>query len=167
MKISGIYCITNKLTGDKYIGSSINIKRRFIRHKTELRHNKHGNIILQRAYNKYSEAAFYFGIVEICDNIIEREQIYIYTDEFSYNICRIAGSPGSRPCSAETRAKLSAANKGKKHSEETKARMSAAGKGKPVWNRDGRKHSAETIAKIRASKQERDILRYLKREEII
>ena len=47
--------------------------------------------------------------------------------------------------SEATRAKISAANKGRKHSEETRAKMSAA--------RRGRKHTPESIAKIRAAKQ--------------
>lgn len=61
------------------------------------------------------------------------------------------GQPGPRP-SAETRAKLSAAQTGntkmlgRTHSPETKAKMRAAA--------EGRKHSAETRAKISASVKE-------------
>lgn len=144
MRISGIYCITNKITGDRYIGSSVNINRRFKKHRTELRHNKHSNPILQRAFNKYGEDAFYFGIVEICENIIEREQQYLDTKEFKYNICEIAGSPGSRPCSEETRAKLritSSKRKGFKLSLEAR-RNQSIGK---MSNRNKPRKAVESI----------------------
>lgn len=36
-KISGVYKITNKITGDFYIGSSKNIKRRWYSHKCPYR----------------------------------------------------------------------------------------------------------------------------------
>ena len=55
------------------------------------------------------------------------------------------GGDGVDNSSSETRAKLSAANKGKKTSPETRAKLSAAMKGK--------KHSPETIAKISAAKK--------------
>ncbi|MFW6122530.1 MAG: GIY-YIG nuclease family protein [Petrotogales bacterium] len=52
-KISGIYniiCLPNQKV---YIGSSNNIYRRYYLHLYELRKNKHTNIHLQRAFNKY------------------------------------------------------------------------------------------------------------------
>ena len=36
-----------------YIGSTNNFKFRFYNHRLDLRKNKHGNQILQRAWNKY------------------------------------------------------------------------------------------------------------------
>lgn len=50
------------------------------------------------------------------------------------------------PHSAEAKAKISAANKGRKHTEEAKAKIGAANKGKLL----GRKRSEETKAKIAA-----------------
>lgn len=52
--------------------------------------------------------------------------------------------------SNETRAKMSAARKGKKLSDETRAKMSAVRKGKSN-GREGKKHSPETIEKMRAT----------------
>lgn len=59
------------------------------------------------------------------------------------------GRPGSRH-SAETRAKLAAANKGKKHSAETRGKLSAANSGSknPMY---GKPRSAEQRAKIAAA----------------
>lgn len=51
---SGIYKLISKLKPDMfYIGSSINIKNRFGRHKSNLKTNKHDNPILQNHVNKY------------------------------------------------------------------------------------------------------------------
>lgn len=55
MKISGVYLIFNRANKKKYVGSSINVYRRFKEHKTGLSKNKHNNRFLQFAWNKYSE----------------------------------------------------------------------------------------------------------------
>ena len=62
----GVYKIINLKTKDLYIGSSIQIEKRFLRHKKDLRNNKHHSIILQRAWNKYKEENFKFEIIEEC-----------------------------------------------------------------------------------------------------
>lgn len=68
-KISGIYCIENKMNHKKYIGQSININNRFSAHKSELRKGVHDNIHLQYAWNKYGEQSFEFYIIKKVDNI--------------------------------------------------------------------------------------------------
>lgn len=75
----GIYKIENIINGKKYIGSSINIDKRFYRHKNDLINNKHNNIHLQRDFNKYSLDDFKFECIEICDvnNIKKIEQKYL------------------------------------------------------------------------------------------
>jgi group I intron endonuclease len=52
-KSIGIYKITNIVTNKLYVGSSIDIKRRKYEHIRLLKNNKHNNIHLQNAYNKY------------------------------------------------------------------------------------------------------------------
>jgi len=37
MKIAGIYCITNKINGKQYIGSSIDLNARWKKHLSSLR----------------------------------------------------------------------------------------------------------------------------------
>ena len=49
---SGVYQITNKVTGKFYIGSAVNFRKRWNTHKSCLRNNKHANKHLQRAWNK-------------------------------------------------------------------------------------------------------------------
>lgn len=75
----GIYNIVNKTNGKKYIGSSRNIQSRWSKHKSLLRHNKHENIKLQNAWNKYGEEMFEFIIVEECefDVLLDVEQKYL------------------------------------------------------------------------------------------
>lgn len=74
----GIYCIT--INDKKYIGSSINIKRRLIQHKSDLNNNRHCNKILQNLYNKYSSIKFEVLEYLSLDNLSElhiKEKEYI------------------------------------------------------------------------------------------
>lgn len=74
----GIYCIT--IHDKKYIGSSINIKRRLIQHKSDLINNRHCNKILQNLYNKYSNIKFEVLEYLSLDNLSElhiKEKEYI------------------------------------------------------------------------------------------
>ena len=88
LEISGIYIITNKINGNRYIGSSNNIRRRLWKHRSLLRHNKHENSHLQNAWNKYTENNFIYSILEICEikNLLDREQYYIDLLKPEYNI---------------------------------------------------------------------------------
>lgn len=67
LKVSGIYCIENKINNKTYIGSSKNLYQRLLKHFALLRHNKHENAHLQSAWNKYGEESFEWFILELCD----------------------------------------------------------------------------------------------------
>jgi group I intron endonuclease len=158
MILSGIYRIKNIITNDCYVGSSVNIERRWKEHKNALKANCHDNQYIQNAYNKYGIDAFKYEILEICpvEYIIEREQERIDTGAFKFNISLIAAKPPDRTgkkLSDETKEKIGAGNKGKasnragcKLSAETRAKMSAASKGHT--RNKGRKLSEETKAKL-------------------
>lgn len=77
----GIYCIKNKVNEKYYIGStSTTFEERWKTHKWELKNNRHGNSLLQRAWNKYGEDNFEFSIIEIIDDkrdILTIEQLYL------------------------------------------------------------------------------------------
>ena len=90
----GIYKIQSKTSNNCYIGSSINIKKRWDRHLYDLRRNKHHSIILQRAWDKYGEKDFEFSILEECTehNLLIREQHYLDSLLPMYNICSFAGN---------------------------------------------------------------------------
>lgn len=166
--ICGIYRIKNLLDGKCYIGSSVNIHRRWAGHRSELKRNKHHSLYLQRSWNKHGSDNFVFEIIELCDKskLIEREQHYIDTENPVYNTvpfamtcAGISQSPQARiknslahigntnACeymrSPEGRNKFSKIHKGKFVSTETRKKISDA--------QIGRKASEETRAKMRAS----------------
>jgi len=167
---SGIYQIENQVNGKRYIGSAVNLRRRWQHHLSALRSGRHYNIHLQRAFDKYSESAFAFIILEQIEDIeqlILCEQRYLDMLKPAYNIAPTAGSRLGVQCSTETLTKMSAAqtgernpNYGKHPSEETRAKQSAAqageqnsmhgrtGKQCPMY---GKHHSTETRAKISAA----------------
>ena len=93
MKISGIYKITNTVTGDFYIGSSKNIKSRWTDHKCPSRWNEHPNNQMYIDMRKYGVDKFEFQIlaeVEI-DKLKETEQQFIEALKPIYNNYRAKG----------------------------------------------------------------------------
>ena len=76
MTKSGIYKITNEVTGKFYIGSSKDIDQRIAEHKMMLNNNKHVNVILQRSWNKHGREKFSFTVLEECrpEQCIERDK---------------------------------------------------------------------------------------------
>lgn len=110
---SGVYIIRNLVNGKVYIGSSIDIDKRFKSHIKQLENNQHQSKF-QRAWNKYGKRNFQFDVLELLsfnnDNInefklklLEREQHFLDSilfasekskkfNKLGYNICRIAGS---------------------------------------------------------------------------
>lgn len=76
---SGVYKITNKVTGKCYIGSSFEVYQRFVNHWYCLQHNKHTNNYLQNSWNKHGYTNFSFELLEECDECImfDRERWWI------------------------------------------------------------------------------------------
>jgi group I intron endonuclease len=148
MATVGIYKIRNKLNGKFYIGSSVDISRRFSHHQLDLSKNKHDNPHLQNAWNKYGGENFEFEIVRLCSkiNLLSEEQKDLDSSVGTaecYNIRENAKCPVA-PGSKRPRwvvEKISSAQKGKpRWTEEQKRQMSI--------DRKGRKHSPETISKF-------------------
>lgn len=88
MKISGIYKITNLETNEYYIGSSINIKKRWTEHKCPCHWKRYPNNKLYIAFQQYGLDKFSFEILEETDNLREREQYYIDLLKPIYNNIR-------------------------------------------------------------------------------
>ncbi len=172
----GIYKIVCFPTGKFYIGSTANLRERWRHHCKELRANRHGNLYLQHAWNKYGEGTFDFEIIELVMpwSLLDREQYWLdklqpYNRDIGFNIAQQANTPSPTP---EVRAKISAAHKGKSrapHSSETRAKISAAHRGKKraplsaetraklslalVGNKNnlGHRHTSEAKAKVSAA----------------
>jgi group I intron endonuclease len=143
---SGIYKITNIKNNKFYIGSAINISRRWYEHKNNLKYNRHCNRILQNSFNKYGYENFIYEVLEYVDdinNLILREQYWFDLLNPTFNIAKIAGNSLGIKHSEETKKKISELKKGIKLSEEHKKKIGIASK-----NRKRKKHSEETRKKI-------------------
>ena len=133
---SGIYKITNKVTGEFYIGSSVDLYRRLNAHRFRLAGGYHINSHLQNAWNKYGADGFSFETVLYCDieSLLYYEQVLLDGLKSTYNIAKIAGKPMlGRKHTEEAKRKISEAftgalspNFGKHFSDETKRKMSEA-----------------------------------------
>src|SRR6266699_1664035 len=133
---SGIYRITCIPTSKFYIGSAVNLYHRRVCHFNDLQHGTHRNSRLQRAWNKYGPDAFTFEVLELIliPFLLEREQYWFdklqpFGDK-GFNLDRIAGSRIGSEVSPATRAKLRAANLGRKDSEETISKRANAIRGR-------------------------------------
>ena len=82
---SGVYKITNKITGDFYIGSSKNIKRRWYGHKCCSSWERNPNVKLYQAFIKYGLNNFTFEVLEETADLREREQHWIKRLKPTYN----------------------------------------------------------------------------------
>ena len=86
-KISAVYKITNTVTGDFYIGSSKDIKRRWSSHKWPSIWNKHPNNQMYIDMQKYGTDKFEFQILEEVkpEHLKEKEQQFIEKMHPTYN----------------------------------------------------------------------------------
>ena len=86
-KICGIYKITNTITGDFYIGSSKNVKRRWAAHKWPSRWKQCKNNPLYKDMKEYGVDKFVFEVIEEVEEsfLKEREQYFIETLKPTYN----------------------------------------------------------------------------------
>ena len=112
-KESGIYKIEQISKNKVYVGSSKNMYNRCHRHMSELRHGKHPNIFLQRAFNKYGENDFKIECLEKChlEFLADREQFYIniynsFDEKNGFNLFKIPYSSKGKIVSQETKNKL-------------------------------------------------------------
>ena len=87
MKISGIYKITNTVTGKFYIGSSKDVKRRWAAHKCQSKWKQCKNNQMYLDMRKYGVDKFDFEILaEIeADSLKETEQQFIEKLQPAYN----------------------------------------------------------------------------------
>lgn len=170
----GIYRITCTANGKIYIGSAMDFNKRWRNHRVGLNNNNHSNRYMQSAWNKYGESAFIFEIVEFVMpwSILDREQYWLdklkpYNRIIGFNVAKSATAPmlgrkgckKSVPVSDETKAKLRAANIGKKQSPETIE--------KRMLKIRGKKMSPESIAKTTAANEKYWIVTSPAGEEIL
>lgn len=116
-RITGIYCIINTKNNFIYIGSSINIKKRWVEHKCALKANNHRNKFLQRSYNKDGINSFTFNVLEELDGtrlkLFSREQYWIdYYIKLGYTLYNGHKKVIMSSLTPEQRKQLSLSHKG-------------------------------------------------------
>lgn len=91
--ICGIYKITNTITKDFYIGSSKDVKRRWVQHKCPSYLKKHPNNQLYKDIQKYGKDKFEFQVIAEVKpaKLKEKEQWFIELLKPTYNSNRANG----------------------------------------------------------------------------
>lgn len=132
-----IYSITNTINNKRYIGISQDYKNRKRAHEWAMKNNKHRNIKLQRAVNKYGYDNFKF---EILEEIETDDRIEALTLENKYIIKYDTYKNGYNQSEGFEGSTL------QKYSEERLEKMRVNMLGNTIW--EGRKHTEEAKAKI-------------------
>jgi len=94
---SGIYLFTHKETGKKYIGSSFNLRRRFMEYFNPNYLEKANYMYISRAILKHGISCFSLAVLEYCEpeKCIERENFYLSLFKPEYNtLIKAASSLG-------------------------------------------------------------------------
>ena len=154
MRECGIYRIVHSASGREYIGQSQDIYGRWQRHRRSLCAGTHHSRHLQRVWIKYGPDSFRFEILLLCAiaDLTKAEQHYFDKRKPAFNGCPAAGTTRGRKFTDESRAKMSAAQIGRKLPEEVIAkRRGRKLSEKALSSRRGRKLSPEHISNIRAA----------------
>ena len=82
----GIYKIENKVNRKVYIGESLDIEVRWIKHIEDLNNNKHHSYKLQSDWNKYGDNNFEFTIIAVLDDrikkLVDRHLLFLYENRY-------------------------------------------------------------------------------------
>lgn len=95
----GVYKIRNLVNDKVYIGSSIDVSKRWNDHKRLLNKNKHHSTYLQNSWNKYGEEYFDFEPLVLCNRKerFEKEQYWINyyqskDPKYGYNVVDVVNT---------------------------------------------------------------------------
>lgn len=158
--MKGIYKITNLKNKKVYIGQTDRLNEREREHFYRLERNVHHNEHLQKSFNKYGKLSFTFEVIEITDNLDEREIYWInenggINSDKNYNF----KNPKTKEWSDYVKVKQGKImlgennpNYGNRWSEEQKKVMSEKRKGKTLEERIGKERS--DFAKQKMSKSQ-------------
>lgn len=167
---TGIYEILNVKNGRRYIGSAVNVSKRWREHLRQLEDGKHHSRFMQRCWNKNGSDCFVFRVVLSCEkeNLLMYEQAFLDFHEPEYNSAKVAGSQLGFRHSEESRAKMSASRpkgfspmRGKTHSDATKLKISQnrKGKGGTGWTEERKRKISEALKGREISPEHREKLR--------
>lgn len=114
---SGVYEIVNRVTGDRYIGSTTrNFHTRWAGHRSALAHGR-GSRHLNGAWRKYGPENFHFRVLMCCppEDALYYEQLAIDSFCPAYNLSPTAGNTQGVTLTAERKAKIAASHRGRRH----------------------------------------------------
>jgi group I intron endonuclease len=136
---TGIYKITNEVTGKFYIGSAKDIEWRWTLHRQELKANRHVNPKLQHSWNFYGEDKFTFIVIEETSaaELLIREQFYL--DMFKPYLRTIGYNIGTKAYGGDN-----ATHNPNRDKFIEKMKEICAGENNPMF---GRKHTTNSIQK--------------------
>ncbi len=106
-KVCGIYAIICTVTGEMYVGSSVDVRRRWRQHRNRLRRGTSTSRKLQDAWSEHPEH-FSFALLFECAeaDLHAQEQVWFERLKPSLNLDGKAGSSLGRRLTAEQREKL-------------------------------------------------------------
>jgi group I intron endonuclease len=157
--VIGVYAIVNTANHKAYVGSSKNIKKRFLCHTSFLRRGKHHCSHLQSSFSLHGENEFQFRVLAECATReeaqeIEQAMLDIWHDDL-YNASKRADHLHrlGRPLDETTKQKIGVKNLGAFRSPEQRKLISESLKKRYQEGMQspqlGRTHSDEAKVKIR------------------
>lgn len=143
---SGIYQIRNAINNHVYVGQTTKLSKRWVQHYSLLKNNKHKNVHLQRAWNKYGEENFLYEVILYCEpfELTKYEQFFedFYRSKgISYNIRKCVDSNKGISWREDSKKRLSEFRTGKKQTEETKEKLREISKRENLSSETLRKRS--------------------------
>ncbi len=161
-QFGGLYAIENVITYESYVGSTVNMRKRWHLHRTLLRSGKHHAKKLQAAWVKYGEECFRFMPLCVIEDKAQRvamEQHFLTSLRPSYNTSPTATSCAGVKRSTETIAKIRAAVTAPARLEKLrvmgKKPKSAEHRARIAASHQGLRPTEETRAKLRAASARR------------
>lgn len=158
----GIYVIENSLTGEFYVGSAKNMRKRWQTHRSLLRAGKHHAARLQESWTQHGEGNFRFLPLHVCRDKVQRlllEQHFLSTLAPPFNTAQKAHSCEGVKRSPETIAKIRAAVSSParvaRFREMAKRPKSVEHRARIAASRLGVRPTEETRAKLRAASAKR------------
>nr|QVV23929.1 hypothetical protein [Trichoderma cornu-damae] len=167
---SGVYCLINKINGNAYVGSSINLASRMRNYlnTTFLKSKQNINMPIVKAFLKYNQESFTLLILEYVEPnyLTIRETYYITYVMPHYNVLKQGYSSLGYKHTEETKELLSELAKNRVHSEETKGLIARAltGENNPFYNKS---HSIESKVRILEAKSAYPVYVYNSYKELL
>lgn len=86
-RVSGVFQIRNKATGDLYVGSTVDLYRRLTQMKSRLQQGRSSVFFLQRAVRRYGVEQFEWTVLDTCspEELKAREAVWVAKLQPMYN----------------------------------------------------------------------------------